>query len=273
VRLAGAAALCAGLVLGWRALAAPGASAPPVAASGLAAVTAAARMVAPASAPATQAAPPASQPASAPARPALDRRQIGLLSPARCLAMLDQAGVPYRRENPRSGVVTPIRLTGPVGGVTYRGQGRKPEASPFSIMDCRLAVALIALSDIMREHEVVEVGYYSIHRSRNRGSRARSGGRTGHRGGLAIDVNRLVTRDGRNVSVYDDFKGRRRAAVCGADADPGATDEAQLLRAIVCDSDEQRLFHVLLTPNHDRAHRNHFHMEVRPDGARWFLLR
>jgi hypothetical protein len=254
--------LLAGLVLAWRAPAAPAAPPP--------SVLLAAQMVAPSSAPASQS---ASAPAPVPHRPKLDRRQIGLLTPAACLAELDRARVPYRREGKRSGVVTPIRLTGPINGVSFRGQGRRYDAKPYSILDCRLAVALIALADIVREHDVVEVGYYSIHRPRNRGLRARSGGRTGHRGGLAIDVDHLTTADGERISVFEDFRGRRRAPVCGEDAAPGATPEAQLLRDVVCAADEQRLFHILLTPNHDRAHRNHFHMEVRPDGARWFVMR
>ncbi len=46
-----------------------------------------------------------------------------------------------------------------------------------------------------------------------------------------------------------------------------------MLRDVVCRADRRALFHVLLTPNHDHAHRNHFHMEVRPDAVRWLYLR
>jgi hypothetical protein len=225
------------------------------------------RIEAPASAPASQ--PPASRPAVA-GEPA--RVRIGKLTPAQCLAELDRLGVPYRREPPRSGIATPIRLTGPVGGVLYRGQGRNPDATPFTLLDCRMAVALVELSAILRRHDVAEVHHYSIHRPRHRGKAVDSGGRTGHRGGMAIDVAHLKRKDGTMISVLADFHGRRRVAVCGPKATPGDTPQARLLRGIVCEADELRLFNVLLTPNHDRAHRNHFHMEVRPDGVRWFVL-
>jgi hypothetical protein len=220
---------------------------------------------------------PASRPASQPAsRPALAvgpaATRIGKLSGAQCLAELDRLGVPYRREPERSGIATPIRLTGPVGGVLYRGQGRNPDATPFTLLDCRMGLALWELSAILRKHDVVEVHHYSIHRPRHRGKSVNSGGRTGHRGGMAIDVAHLKLADGTMVSVLKDFKGRRRKAVCGPKADPGATPAAKLMREIVCACDERRLFNVLLTPNHDYAHRNHFHMEVRPDGVRWFVL-
>jgi hypothetical protein len=198
--------------------------------------------------------------------------RIGRMSQAECLAELDRLKVPYRREPPKSGIATPIRLTGPVGGVLYRGQGRNPDATPFTLLDCRMGVALVELSAILSRLGVTEVHHYSIHRPRHRGRAVDSGGRTGHRGGMAIDVAHLKRRDGTMISVLKDFHGRRRAAVCGPKAAPGDTPEARLLREVVCRSDEIKLFNVLLTPNHDRAHRNHFHMEVRPDGVRWFVL-
>jgi len=190
-----------------------------------------------------------------------------------CLAELDRLGVPYRREEPHSGIATPIRLTGPVGGVLYVGQGRDPDSTPFTLLDCRMALTLVEFSKILRKHGVVKVTHYSMYRPNHRGKPAGSGGRTGHRGGLAIDVATFQLEDGSTVSVLKDFAGKRRAPVCGPKASPGSTPHARLLRSIVCEADDQRLFHVVLTPNHDRAHRNHFHLEVRPDGTRWFLLR
>jgi hypothetical protein len=228
--------------------------------------------------------PPTSVPASQPPRslPASTRTggvaglsdavRIGKLSSAECLAELDRLGVPYRREPAHLGIATPIRLTGPVGGVLYRGQGRDPDATPFTLLDCRMAVALVELSAILRHHDVVEAHHYSMHRPNHRGRPANSGGRTGHRGGMAIDLAHLKLTNGTMISVLKHFKGRRRAAVCGPKAAPAATPEARMLRDIVCQADERKLFHVLLTPNHDYAHRNHFHMEVRPDGVKWFLL-
>jgi hypothetical protein len=201
-----------------------------------------------------------------------ERVRIGKMSPAECLAELDRLHVPYKKEPDQSGIATPIRLTGPVGGVLYRGQGRNPDATPFTLLDCRMALALLELSAILRKHDVVEVSHYSIHRPHHRGKTVGSGGRTGHRGGMAIDLAHLKLADGTAISVLKDFKGRRRKPVCGPKADPGSTPAAKMLREIVCEADERRLFNVLLTPNHDYAHRNHFHMEVRPDGVKWSVL-
>ena len=37
-----------------------------------------------------------------------------------------------------------------------------------------------------------------------------------------------------------------------------------MLRGTVCDAIERSLFHVVLTPHHDKAHQNHVHLELKP---------
>ncbi len=198
--------------------------------------------------------------------------RIGLTPGGRCLRALAEAGVLFRREAEADDVVTPIRLTGPVGGVTYRGQWRDPTV-PFTVLDCRLALALLELSAILRAHGIVEVTHISMHRPGHAGHPVDSGGSTGHRGGMAIDAALFRRADGTVIDVLRDFHGRRGTPPCGPRARPPKTPEARVLRDIVCRAQERKLFHVLLTPNHDHAHRNHFHMEVRPDGVRWIYVR
>jgi hypothetical protein len=224
--------------------------------------------------------PPASSPAVPTSLPVVTVRpssglpegtRIGRLTAEQCYAELDVAGVPYQRlPGPVPGIAMPIRLTGPVGGVAYRNSARTQD-TPYTLLDCRLARALVPLSDILRSQGIVEAVHYSMHRPGRRG-RWLGGGRTGHNGGLAIDLAVFKRDDGSALSILNQFRGRRRRPVCGPQAAPGATVEARVLREIVCRADEQHLFHVLLTPNHDYAHRNHFHMEVRPGGVKWFIL-
>ena len=83
---------------------------------------------------------------------------------------------------------------------------------------------------------------------------------------------RAGEKDGSHLDVNDHFKGRIRAKTCGPKARKVKTAEAIELREIVCAAVEQRLFNVVLTPNHNRAHRNHFHLEVMP-GVEWMLVR
>ena len=50
-----------------------------------------------------------------------------------------------------------------------------------------------------------------------------------------------------------------------------STPAATELRTILCDTVAKHLFNVVLTPNYNRPHHNHFHLEVTL-GAKWFLL-
>jgi hypothetical protein len=73
--------------------------------------------------------------------------------------------------------------------------------------------------------------------------------------------------------VEKDFHGLIGAKVCGKNARPPApaTKAAVQLRQLVCAAAESQLFQLILTPNYDRPHRNHFHLEVTPT-VRWFIV-
>ncbi|AKT35898.1 extensin family protein [Chondromyces crocatus] len=73
------------------------------------------------------------------------------------------------------------------------------------------------------------------------------------------------------LDVEHDFGGVIGAPVCGAGQN-ALTPAGKTLRAIVCEAASRHLFTSILTPNYDRAHKNHLHLEVTP-GVQWELLR
>jgi hypothetical protein len=87
-----------------------------------------------------------------------------------------------------------------------------------------------------------------------------------HGGALAIDAAIFKTSDGKSLNVLKDFHGAIGTKTCPPPA--SATE----LRKIACEASDARLFNVLLTPDYNWAHRNHFHLEV-TSGARWFFVR
>jgi hypothetical protein len=197
------------------------------------------------------------------------------LSPSGCLEELTRRGVHFRKAEPAPGVLTPVRLLGPVGGVLYRTDYSDAQRStvPFEVFDCRLVVALSDVSPILREHEIDEVRLFSAWRPPPKGLAA---GKIldAHPGGLAADLRLFKKSSGADLDVEADFHGRIGAEPCGHAAIPPtpATDGARELRSILCSIADARLVHVLLSPNFDARHRNHFHVEVRP-GVRWFIVR
>jgi hypothetical protein len=194
------------------------------------------------------------------------------LPAADCLAELDKRGIGYAKETAK-GVLVPVRLTGPMHGVMYRTD--VPEAqratTPWEIADCRLVLALDDFAAVLARHDVVEVRHYSIYRVPPKSWPDNKLGAQ-HNGGLALDAGRFLRKDGSKLDVLKDFHGAIGAPTCGDGAGPHpATPDAKELRAILCEAVEAHLFNVVLTPDFNRPHRNHFHLEVMA-GVSWFLV-
>lgn len=193
-----------------------------------------------------------------------------------CLAELERRDVAFREVTTETpGVLAPIRLEGPLNGVVYRTElsPKRRATAPWEIFDCRLALALHDFSEILRAHEIAEVLIFSAWRPPGRGwPEGRIAKR--HPGALALDVRRLRKRDGTLIDVKRDFHGRIGHETCGKSADSPRTrtEGSYLLRSIACQAAELRLFNTVLTPNYDKAHEDHFHLEVTA-GASWFLVR
>lgn len=93
---------------------------------------------------------------------------------------------------------------------------------------------------------------------------------TRHPAGLAIDVGILKKKDGTQLSVAAHFDGTIGAQTCGKGAPEPTGADAKELRDIVCGAHDAGIFTYTLTPNFDLAHKDHFHMEIKP-GVTWFL--
>ena len=195
--------------------------------------------------------------------------RIAGLSPGQCLAEVARRKLGVTRwKGFAVGVATPYRITGPVAGVKFVTPSRK---SPYGILDCRLALELSELSERLARQGVVEVWVDNMYRPRAHlpGKKKPSQ----HSYGLAIDMTRFKLVDGRELIIERDFQGAIGEPVCGAGAKarPELTSEATLLRDLICDVARAELFHHILTPNHDAAHRDHFHLDI-ARGARTRLI-
>jgi len=190
-----------------------------------------------------------------------------------CEAELRRRGIGFARVDAAKGVLAPVRLTGALHGVAYRTElpPKVRPTSPYEIYDCRLVLALDDFSAILAKHDVREVIHYSAYRPPGlKWPSGKIGSR--HDGGLAIDVGKLVKKDGSLLHIEKDFHGRIGSTTCGPNTGPDpATPEAVELRKIVCEATDARLFNVALTPDYNWEHRNHFHLEVTAN-AKWFLV-
>jgi hypothetical protein len=193
------------------------------------------------------------------------------LSQAECEAELAARHIDFEQETAIA-VAEPVRLTGPLRGVVFRtDQSAKARgASPYEIVDCRLVLALDDFAEILGRHDIVEVRHYSMYRPPKTWSDDKPG--TRHTGALAIDTGRFIDSAGGVLDVDRDFHGAIDAKTCGDGAAPHpATPSALALREILCEAVDRRLFNVVLTPNYNRPHHNHFHLEITA-GVSWFLV-
>ena len=206
--------------------------------------------------------------------PSLDRRGMPVasryagLDRVSCEAELGRRRIAFTRVSEARGVVAPLRLAGPLSGVTFRSNlpASKSRTSPYDIYDCRLVLALDDFARVLAKHDIVEVVHLSVYRPVSKNVTLKGAGRR-HGGALAIDAAIFKTKDGRALSVEKDF-GPRRIGARPCPAPKGAS----VLRQIACEANDAQLFNVLLTPHFNRAHRNHFHLEVTA-GVRWTLVR
>lgn len=200
--------------------------------------------------------------------------RYGSLDRAACEAELHRRQIPFYAVAQARGVLAPVRLAGPMHGVTYHStlSAAQRATSPWEIVDCRLALALDDFSAILAKHDVVEVIHFSVYRPPS--AHAIHDGALGrqHDGALAIDAGWFKRKDGSVLQVERDFHGRIGAGTCGPGTGPWpVTPEALTLRSIACEAANAHLFNVELTPDYNWPHRNHFHLEVTPH-VRWFLV-
>jgi hypothetical protein len=191
------------------------------------------------------------------------------VSPQQCLAEVARRKLGVTRfRGAAAGVATPVRVTGPIAGVRFVAPGRK---SKYGILDCRLALALSELAPLLKRYDVVEARIDNMYRPHAHlpGKKKPSQ----HSYGLAADLTRLKRADGSELVVERDFQGAIGEPVCGDGARARAelSSEAVTLRDLICEVARSGLFHHILTPNHDQAHRDHFHLDI-ARGARQRII-
>jgi hypothetical protein len=186
---------------------------------------------------------------------------------------LDRRGIPWVPATPPlPGVRTPIRLSGPLHGVTIHSTLPEAErkSSAFEILDARLALALDDFCALLARHDVVEIVHYTMYRPPGElppdwHKQIR------HPAGLAIDVGAVRKADGRWLAVGPHWPSDIGAKTCGEGAREHWSRPGREIVSIACEAADLRMFHFILTPHFDAAHADHLHLEIKPD-TRWFLV-
>jgi hypothetical protein len=160
-----------------------------------------------------------------------------------CLIRLRELGVDFVSLSALRGVLTPVRVTGPINGIRYRSLGKNG-----LVGDCRLVLALHRAGPVLLHLGVEEMLFSSAYSYRLMAS----GKLSQHAMGLAIDVHRVKIK-GEILDVKEDF---------ALGLENGCESSSPPLNRLACLLRAWGIFDWVLTPDFDRAHYNHFHLDI-----------
>ncbi|MEM9490229.1 MAG: extensin family protein [Myxococcota bacterium] len=182
---------------------------------------------------------------------------------ADCYDWLDLYGIEYTTGPIRNGVAEPVTVTVPINGVGYRRSWDDDYREQF-FMDCSMALSLARAAHHLRARDVIEVrdmGVYNYRCVGNEGTPPDCPrGMSQHAFAKGIDIAGLATGDGTYYSVEDDWQiDLPGEATCEAETEAG---KDRFMHELICDLKADRVWNIILTPNYNSAHRNHFHVDL-----------
>ena len=194
----------------------------------------------------------APKPALASAQKLTPKPALALAPLGACTAALTARKVAWKPAS-RPGIVHAVEITGPLGGVTVSSPG-----APL-VIDCSLAISLDEAGRYLRNVGVDAALVSSAYsrrmvRGTNRPSK--------HSYGLAIDVHAFSGPELGTLSVDRDYEqGLGDAVDC---LGRPLTQGGATLKLLQCQLVRSGLFHLVLSPDFDDAHHDHFHLEAKP---------
>lgn len=185
---------------------------------------------------------------------------------ADCHEMLDLYGVEYTVGPFNQGVADPVTVTVPINGVSYRFWESQRRETFF--MDCGLAVSLARAASHLRARdllEVVDIGVYNYRCIASAGTPPNcTYGMSQHAYANGIDIGGFISGDGVYYSVEDDWVIDPDGEGTCATATEAGKD--RFLHQLICELKAASVWNIVLTPNYNAAHRNHFHVDLTSGG-------
>ena len=170
-----------------------------------------------------------------------------------CKRALDARGVRWKSAA-RPDIAIPVEIDGPLGGVAWHHAGKGA-----LVIDCSLAVSLAEAGPYLVALGVERATFSSAYARRNVRGTSRP---SKHSYGLAIDVARFTGASIGDLAVVLDYEqGLGDAVDCLGQP---ATQGGAILKVLQCQLVRSGLFHLVLSPDYDDAHHDHFHLEAKP---------
>jgi hypothetical protein len=200
-----------------------------------------------------------------------------------CMQQLDQLGIGYTTTVAK-GVVDGVKLTGKLNEVLFAKENTQSLIEdPIA---CEFVLHLWKLADVLKAHGIHRIGtlgsycyrcccYWSTENF-CRGPNdpepdctiAPWQGLSNHSFGRALDIRWIYKDDGSVYDINDPatfVKWSNSSQTCGA-ALAAQTGISKELYSLACELSTKQVFGLILTPNYNSAHRNHFHCDIGQSG-------
>jgi hypothetical protein len=177
-----------------------------------------------------------------------------------CRERLTALGITYTAAGATRGIEDPVTVRSPINGVNFRYAAFT--ASPGNmLMDCRLGLALYALTRYLRdEHDVTDVVHLGVYNYRCIAGTDPCQ-LSQHARAMAIDLNAFRNSTGQTFSVTTQFQANGRPT-----CPPRTVNSVDaMLKDVACWMYDSRTFAIILTPNYNADHRDHFHVDLTED--------
>lgn len=189
---------------------------------------------------------------------------VGDLALATCREWLAAFRVDYTAGPTQPGVVDPVTAKMPINGVPYKVVGaNSPRTSMYA--DCRIIKSLVLAAPSFRERAIAQVTDYGVYNYRCIGGGTPPNcpnGISQHAYAMAIDLAGFTTSDDAFLSVNDDWViDPDSEETCDA---PTVEGKDRFLHELICELKAAEVWNIVLTPNYNDAHRNHFHVDLTP---------
>lgn len=185
---------------------------------------------------------------------------------ADCYGWLDLYGLDYTRGPDNQGVSQPVTVKVPINGMSFRYSSNDTPREKF-FMDCSLAHSLARAAPMLRKRDVIQVVDIGVYNYRCIGGGTPPdcpNGISQHAYAKAIDIAGFLTGDGTFYSVLDDWvidPSTEKTCEAGTENDKDA-----FLHQTICELKHANVWNIVLTPNYNSDHRNHFHVDL-TDGS------
>ncbi len=178
-----------------------------------------------------------------------------------CHGMLTALGLDWAPASATRGIADPVRVQPTIEGVRFRYVSN--DSPTAMLMDCELAVRLHQLATLVAAYGIDEVIHIGIYNYRCIGGGDPDSGTctpSQHAYARAIDLHAFGVPDSdETYSTEVDWVITSRGDACPIES---FSEKDRVLKELACAMWADRMFQIVLTPNYNAAHRNHFHVDL-----------